>query len=145
MTGSLAIIDSNVALKVVLPDPLQAQCWAVLARLSASGCELVAPSLWAYETTSGLGKAVYLRQLTPERSREALATVLALGVRLVPPDQAQHEKALDWTLRLRRGAAYDSYYLALAESLRCDLWTADRRLANLVSLPWVRLVGADGQ
>ena len=30
-------------------------------------------------------------------------------------------------------------YLALTESLGCELWTADRRLCNAVDLPWVRL------
>jgi hypothetical protein len=43
--------------------------------------------------------------------------------------------------RLKRAAAYDSYYLALAESLNCDLWTTDSRLVNAVKLRWVRLVG----
>jgi hypothetical protein len=36
------------------------------------------------------------------------------------------------------GAAYDSFYLGLAERLGCELWTADRRLRNAVDLPWVR-------
>ncbi len=42
-------------------------------------------------------------------------------------------------VRLNRAAAYDSFYLALAESLGCELWTADQRLHNAVDLPWVRL------
>jgi predicted nucleic acid-binding protein len=49
-----------------------------------------------------------------------------------------------WTLRLNRAAAYDSFYLALAERLGCNLWTADRRLWQAVSAGWVRLVG-EGQ
>jgi hypothetical protein len=43
-----------------------------------------------------------------------------------------------------RAAAYDSSYLALAESLQCDLWTMDERLRNAVNLPWVRWGGAFG-
>ena len=46
--------------------------------------------------------------------------------------------AYDWTLRLRRAAAYDSFYLALAETLGVDLWTTDRRLRTAVDLPWVQ-------
>jgi predicted nucleic acid-binding protein len=60
-------------------------------------------------------------------------------VRLVPPDAAQATLAYDWTLRLNRAAAYDSFYLALAETLGADLWTTDRRLSAAVGLPWVRV------
>jgi predicted nucleic acid-binding protein len=50
-------------------------------------------------------------------------------------------QAFDWTLRLRRVAAYDSFYLALAQRLGCELWTFDRRLANAAAAPWVRYMG----
>jgi predicted nucleic acid-binding protein len=48
---------------------------------------------------------------------------------------------LAWTRRLNRAAAYDSFYLAVAESLGCELWTADQRLSKAVDLPWVCLAG----
>lgn len=57
------------------------------------------------------------------------------------PDEAQVALAFDWTRRLNRIAAYDSFYLALAESLQCDLWTADRRLQGAVGQPWLHCVG----
>jgi len=39
-----------------------------------------------------------------------------------------------------RPTAYDAHYLALAEMLGCEFWTADRRLYNAVKeeLPWVK-------
>lgn len=39
-----------------------------------------------------------------------------------------HHRALELASQLNQGAAYDSHYLALAETLGCDLWTADQRL-----------------
>ena len=39
--------------------------------------------------------------------------------------------------------AYDRNYLALAESLKCDLWTADKKLNQAVQnndMAWVRHV-----
>jgi predicted nucleic acid-binding protein len=70
----------------------------------------------------------------------ALAAFRKIGVRLILPDEQQDQLALGWTLRLKRVAAYDSYYLALAESRACELWTADRRLFNAANVPWVHLV-----
>jgi len=141
VTGSLAVVDASIVLRLVLPDMLREPCKALIARLVGEGFELIAPALWAYETTSALCKAVHFGVLTPEEGKRALAQVMTLGVRLVPPDDVQNQQAFEWTLRLKRASAYDSYYLALAETLGCDLWTADRRLLNAMDLPWVRWVG----
>ena len=43
-------------------------------------------------------------------------------------------------MRLNRAAAYDSFYLALAETLGSELWTTDNHLYNAAAQPWVRLV-----
>ena len=64
-----------------------------------------------------------------------------LGVRLHSPDDTMVRAAYEWTLRLNRGAAYDSFYLALAEWLSCELWSADRRLYRAVNQAWVQLAG----
>ena len=101
--------------------------------------------LWIYEGTPALCKAVRFGELTDAEAGRCLTQALNLGVRLVVANDEQVRSAFTWTVRLYRGAAYDSgclrpHYLALAESLGCELWTADRRLCNAVDLPWVRLV-----
>ena len=44
--------------------------------------------------------------------------------------------------RLALSASYDTHYLAVAERLDVELWTADRRLVQAVqdTLPYVRLL-----
>jgi hypothetical protein len=54
VAGSPVVIDANLALKLVLPDPQREHASALVARLMSQGSELVAPALWAYETTSSL-------------------------------------------------------------------------------------------
>ena len=105
------------------------------------GAILYAPTLWLYEMTSALCKVVRMRELTPAEGRQTLALVHRLGVQLIPPDDALARSAFEWTVRLNRTAAYDSFYLALAEALQCELWTADRRLHRAVDLAWVRSAG----
>jgi predicted nucleic acid-binding protein len=140
VTGSQTVIDASIALKLVLPNPLRDQCRLVVADLVNEGFELVAPALWACETTSTLCKAVHFGHLAVDEGRQALAHLAALGVRLVAPDPAQNRRVFEWTLHLNRAAAYDSYYLALAEAIGGDLWTADRRLCQAVNRAWVRYV-----
>lgn len=48
-------------------------------------------------------------------------------------DPQLYRRALDIASRLAQGASYDSLYLALAESLECDYWTADVRFYRAAS------------
>ena len=45
---------------------------------------------------------------------------------------------------LGQGAVYDSHYLALAELLNCELWTADERFYRATATNWpnVRWIGS---
>ncbi len=140
----VAVIDASLAVKAVLPDPLRDSCRHLLNCLFQDRFELLAPALWTYETTSAIAKAINLGVLTPEEGRRALGQLQSLGVRICAPDQAQALDAFEWTLALKRSAAYDSFYLALAEERECDFWTADKRLFNSVSTQhsWVRTVVA---
>ncbi|HEX3126979.1 MAG TPA: type II toxin-antitoxin system VapC family toxin [Thermoanaerobaculia bacterium] len=138
----VAVIDASLAVKAVLPNPLRDSCRRILASLLRDRFELLAPALWIYETTSAVAKAIYQEDLTPDEGRRTLAQLQRLGVRICSPGSTEPGQALEWTLYLRRSAAYDSFYLALAESQQCELWTADKRLFNSTSLhhPWVRAV-----
>lgn len=70
-----------------------------------------------------------------------LATILAGPM---PVDSAQDVlRAVELASDLGLPAVYDAHYLALAERMGCELWTADERLWNSVrtSLSWVRWIG----
>ena len=139
MTTSL-VVDASFAVRLLLPGTEQSAYQDRASQWTARGIELVAPTLWLYEVTSALAKIVRYGDLGPQEAKNALALASQLGVRLVPPDEALAHSAFDWTIRLGRAAAYDSFYLALAERLECELWTADRHLRNAVGLSWVRRI-----
>lgn len=141
MTSDLAIVDASLVVKALLPNPELQACQAVLVRLKDT--PLVAPALWIYEITSAFTKAVQFNQITVEEGRAAIRIALGLGVQVIIPDEAQSLLAFSWTLKLKRASAYDSFYLAIAEALEAELWTADRRLFrslepfNLDWLHWI--------
>jgi len=132
------VVDASFAFRLILPGPQQGQFQSLVTQWMDDGYELVAPTLWVYEMTSALCKVVRFSELLPKEGRRALALAQRLEMQLLPPDDDQIRLAFDWTIRLNRAAAYDSFYLALAETLKCELWTADKRLYNAVNLPWVR-------
>jgi predicted nucleic acid-binding protein len=124
----LLVLDASVAIKAILPNPLQGHCRALVETFAE--IQPVSPALWAHETTSAISKTVHFGQITEAEGRQALEQLASLGVQLFTPNLEQNQAAFDWTIRLKRAAAYDSYYLALAQSLDCDFWTADSRLFN---------------
>jgi len=138
---NLLVLDASVAIKAILPNPLQGHCLALVKTFAE--VQPASPALWAHETTSAIAKTVYFKQITEAEGRQALEQLATLGVQLVTPDLEHNQAAFDWTIRLKRAAAYDSYYLALAQSLDCPLWTADSRLFNALKderLEWLHWI-----
>lgn len=137
------VIDANFALKTTIRDPLQPRLQALMTQWRRDGDTIYAPTLWRYETTSTLTKLIHLKSLTEAEALHGLQLIARLPVKLIQPDDQQTQKAFEWAVRLRRAAAYDSFYLALAETASDGLWTADERLFNATKslVPWVHWVG----
>lgn len=57
-------------------------------------------------------------------------------------DEHHHANALMISDRFDLPATYDAHYLALAENLDCEFWTADKRLARATNnaFPLLRLL-----
>jgi len=137
---SYLTIDAGIFFKLIAPHRHQQIYIDLIDGWLQAGYRLCAPTLWAYEITSAITKMVHYGRLSTTTGREAFQLTFQLEIELVSPDEEQAFKALAWTERLDRVAAYDSFYLALAETRECALWTVDRRLVNAVAQPWVRLV-----
>lgn len=137
-----AILDSSVFLNNYLNEDLVDLSSAILAGLSDAGVTLHAPALLLYEVNSALRNAAQRNRVTQESALISLEHFLRM------PIQYHFESAL-----VRRGfeiasesslpTTYDCQYLALAERLECDLWTADRKFCVAVSddHPEVRWLG----
>jgi predicted nucleic acid-binding protein len=101
---------------------------------------LVAPTLLFYEVTNGLYQQQKNNILSPETIWQTLELSLELPITLVN-EANLHLKAREIAMRYNLPATYDAHYLALAEWMDIELWTADQRLVNTLKpfkVKWVK-------
>jgi len=103
---------------------------------------VIAPALLHYEVTSALWRKVVRGAMSLSDARRALEVALSLGIKFLnPPELSLH--AFDLAARLDRPTAYEAHYLALAELMQGEFWTADERLYNAIrkDFPNIRWLG----
>ncbi len=142
MNSQVVCVDASLGLKLVLAEedsPLAQKLWAGWIDREV---EIVSTHLWAFEVTSVIRNKVHRAEITPEEGEKAFTLIHRQGVRLLYPD-GLHRRAWEMAKHFDRPAAYDAHYLALAEMLGCEFWTADEKLYNAVKqeLPWARWLG----
>jgi predicted nucleic acid-binding protein len=140
---SQVVVDAGLLYRALILTPVQSTIQNQLLRWGEADVTLFAPTLWRYELTAALTEAHHFGHLTEKEVQNALQDMFDLPITLVPPDDALVRSAQTWTVKLQRAAAYDSFYLALAERLQCEFWTADKRLFNAASVEWVRYLGTE--
>jgi predicted nucleic acid-binding protein len=143
MSASPICLDANVIVKRLIDvdnDELHQQWMA----WHASGQQFVAPVLQRYELTNAFHRYQASGQFPVATVESALASALVLPITYYDHVE-DHQRAMELARQFNRPAAYDAHYLALAERLGVEFWTADRRLVNAVrhALPWVHLVTGD--
>lgn len=107
--------------------------------LFTSGQRLIAPDLVLAEVTNAAWKFIQFENQPAEPVMAILGEAEKAFEELVP-SSVLAERALDIALRLRH-AAYDCFYLALAESRATHVVTADERLLRrCASTPFANLV-----
>lgn len=134
-------VDASLALKLVLLEDDSDRAEALWANWITQDITVIAPYLLAYEVSSVIRNKVYRGKITSEDGDLAFAKVHAQGIVLLHPKELA-PTAWDLARQFNRPTAYDSQYLALAQILDCELWTADKRLYNAVhdTLPWVQIL-----
>ncbi len=137
--NSQVCVDVSLALKLILVEADSAAAQRLWDTWIEANVEVVAPPLFAFEGTSVICSKAQRGLIPPEEADLMFKAFHLLGVRLLYPE-GLHQRAWELARRFHRPQAYDSHYLALAELLGLELWTADERLYNVVkdALPWVK-------
>lgn len=101
---------------------------------------IVAPSLLYYEVTNGLYRYQKTGILPSEAVKKALTAALMLPIDLVSNSDL-HVRAKNLAVKFNLPATYDAHYLALAEWMGIELWTADTKFINTLKpfkFDWVK-------
>ena len=87
---------------------------------------MAAPHLMPVEVANALHRRVTRNEMSVEVAAHLIENLLSSGIELHETPNL-HGRALELASLTQQGAVYDAHYLALAETLGCDLWTADER------------------
>jgi predicted nucleic acid-binding protein len=137
------VIDANIGLAQAISLPYSEKASAYLKQWRSDGVRVVVPTLWWYEFLTGIRRAVFLGLLTHDQSLEILEQIVMMDWKEVSPDPSLNRSTLIWAELIDQSKAYDAHYLAVAEQVRAEFWTADERLYNRVrqlGISWVRWI-----
>ncbi|MDH3405268.1 MAG: type II toxin-antitoxin system VapC family toxin, partial [Acidobacteriota bacterium] len=99
---------------------------------------IAAPTLLLFEVTNAIYRYERQSLLQASSADRFLRLACALPLELLDPAEL-HQEAIRFSRRFSLPAAYDAHYLALADHLGAEFWTADRRLVRALAgrLDWV--------
>ena len=141
MNGSV-VVDASLVVKWLVEEDDSQKAHAVLQSWVANDITRIAPYLMPFEVANALHRRVLRGELNVGNSTRMITRLLESGLQLHQPP-GLHARALQLASQLNQSAAYDAHYLALAESVGCELWTADERFYRAASpvvdnLRWIR-------
>ena len=93
-----------------------------------NGDQLFVPSIWLAEVTSVLRRAASLGRIKEEDARFILTVLPNLHIQIISPNPALLDAAFTASGRLGIKDGFAVHYLALAEHLHAEFWTANRAL-----------------
>ncbi len=141
MTGSV-VVDASLAVKWLVQEEYSDKARAVLQSWVDRDITRMAPYLMPFEVANALHRRMLRGELSVGDSTRMITRLLESSLELRQP-AGLHAKALQLADELNQNAAYDAHYLALAEVVGCEIWTADERLYRVArpSIGNVRWIG----
>lgn len=130
MSG-FAVVDASLVFKWLVREEYTDKALGILRMWHDEEITPVAPHLLPFEVSNALHKRVTRGELSVEAAVDLIGNLLTSQIELHQPWNL-HGKALEMASRFGQGAVYDAHYLALAENLGCELWTADERFHRSV-------------
>lgn len=123
------VIDASVVLKWYLSDEEhEDRALDILDAHASDRITLHAPALLEFEVANGLAIAKRLARVGMDDAMKAMEGFIEIDIGLYPLSPL-FQKVLDYSDKYTI-SAYDAAYVALADDLKTQLVTADKRLFN---------------
>jgi predicted nucleic acid-binding protein len=133
------VVDASVVVDLVAPGiAVDVPARQLMKELAAEHAEIVAPALMWLEAANAMLTGIRRGRWDGAGADGALAKLASVPVRSadMPADRS---RAFELARRYDNWPVYDMLYVALAERLGTEFYTADDKLrARLAHLPWVR-------
>ena len=142
VVSEFVVVDASVAVKWLVEEEDSDRATSLVRLWDGGGVQMTAPYLMPFEVANALHRRVASGELEVEMAASLMEQLESFGIELHHP-AGLHGIALRLANRLGQRASYDSHYLALAETLGCELWTADRQFYRAASptapnIRWIR-------
>ena len=143
------MVDASLVAKCALTNPYEEQGLAIAKDWAARDIRPTAPWLLVVQVNEVLHRHTPPEQISPFRVHRLPTTFVGLGIEIRENPQLRL-RTLELAQELQQPAIYDTHYLALAEILECDLFTADERSFNSIKereprVGWLRQYTRSGQ
>ena len=141
--SDFVVIDASVAVKWLVAEVDSGAAIELGNQWAEAGVALAAPHLLPFEVANALHRRVLSKELSIDRVGALVEFLFDMGIELFAAAPL-HVRALALANEFDQRASYDAHYLALAEELDCEFWTADARFyrAAAPAVDRVRLLGA---
>jgi len=142
--SSEVVVDASLVIKWVIHEEDSDKALSLLADWTAKNVVIYVPALLAYEVTNLLYRRTLRDEIDLPKAKEIFSRLMTSELSLYFSQEASLGlQALELAHQFHLPAIYDAYYLALAQSRKCDLWTADARLWAVVQghVTWVHWLG----
>ena len=126
------VVDASVAVKWLVKEEDSDQATDLARFWADEGTRLAAPFLMPFEVANALHRRVTRGELEVDGAADLMQGLMSMGIELYEPSRLRG-RAFELASLLGQGAVYDAHYLALAEILGCEYWTADRRFYRAAS------------
>ncbi|SPF36062.1 conserved hypothetical protein [Syntrophobacter sp. SbD1] len=140
--SSIVCVDASFVLRLLLGGPGSGNAENLWEQWGHGEVGAMAPGLIYFEITNALHRLSVGSAITVEEAEQFLGLALELNIDTIS-EPFLHRSALLIARKCSLKSTYDAHYLALAQDLNADLWTADRRLVNAVKkrFSWIRFLG----
>ena len=140
MTDSVCI-DASVGVKWLVHEDDSVVALRLRHDIHMLGKSIISPPHMSSEMASAIHKRYYAGTMRPENARQALAMLPDVCPEAVFMSELPLQ-AFEIAAQFNLKWIYDAFYVALADIVGCDMWTADATLHRAVhpAFPNVRLL-----